>query len=128
MMPVRFKLVPVTPTPRYPDTCVETPAVVAKVAMPALIASVARPARTDSVEIPEDVAKVAMPALTASVARPARTDSVEIPEDVENPDLVAKAVSPPEDPVAKLNATISIISSIAAPSSRTMEVPFEAVY
>ena len=123
--PVTFKLVPVTPTPRYPDTCVETPAVVAKVAMPALIASVARPARTDSVEIPEDVAKVAMPALTASVARPARTDSVEIPEDVENPDLVAKAVSVP---VVKLNATISIISSIAAPSSRTMEVPFEAVY
>ena len=100
MMPVRFKLVPVTPTPRYPDTCVETPAVVAKVAIPALI---------------------------ASVARPARTDSVEIPEDVENPDLVAKAVSPPEAPVVKLNATISIISSIAAPSSRTMEVPFEAV-
>jgi hypothetical protein len=86
--PVTFKLVPVTPTPRYPDTCVETPAVVAKVAIPALIASVAIP------------------------------------------DLIEKFESPPPllPPVAKLKATISTISSTVAPSSKTIEVVFVAVY
>ena len=75
IIPVALNPVAVTPIPRNPVTEVETPAVVAKVAMPALTASVA---------IPAEVAKVAMPALTASVA---------IPATVENPEEVAKLVA-----------------------------------
>jgi len=112
--PVTFKLVPVTPTPSYPDTCVETPAVVAKVAIPAVVAKVAIPAVVAKVAIPAVVAKVAIPALIASVAIP---------------DLIEKFESPPPPlPVAKLKATISIISSTVAPSSKTIEVVFVAVY